>query len=113
MTMKQECTKCDILQAELDLIDAVLARRPALADLDTRYSKIERACDVAAKADMAIRGKEEAMHLAADQLKAAKEAGFQLRVTGMNTYEWVNIRAEDAERQISILRAVARLHPKG
>lgn len=39
------------LKAELAAVDAALARRPALADIETRYAKIEHACSTAGRAD--------------------------------------------------------------
>jgi len=47
------------LTEELQAIDAVLARRPALADLDNRYSKVERACRIAGNAESAERERDE------------------------------------------------------
>ena len=41
------------VRSELGVIDMVLARRPALADLSDRYAKIERACTVAGRAEKA------------------------------------------------------------
>jgi hypothetical protein len=42
---------CAQLTAELAAVDDRLARRPALADLSDRLSKIERACAEAGRAD--------------------------------------------------------------
>lgn len=53
-----ECPECDRLraalaraEAELAAIDAVLARRPALADCTTRSDMVSLACHTAGKAD--------------------------------------------------------------
>lgn len=42
-------TNCDTLAEELRQIDERLARRPALADCNTRVEKVERACSVAGR----------------------------------------------------------------
>jgi hypothetical protein len=104
------------VERELAAIDAVLDRRPALADLKERYAKVERACSMAGRADKAERerdealaGKEEALHLASDQIKAAKESGFDLVQIGVNEFEWRNVRAESAEAENARLREATLL----
>ncbi len=46
--------KLDLANMELQTIDAVLTRRPALAGLKHRTEKIERACQAASNADKAL-----------------------------------------------------------
>ena len=47
--------KLDLANMELQTIDEVLARRPALANLKHRTEKIERACQAASDMDKALR----------------------------------------------------------
>jgi hypothetical protein len=46
--------KLDLANMELQTIDEVLARRPALSTLKHRTEKIERACNAASEADRAL-----------------------------------------------------------
>lgn len=49
----QNCLRTEVkrLQSQLAAIDMVLARRPALETITSRYVKIEHACSMAGKAD--------------------------------------------------------------
>lgn len=46
-------TRAEAVEKELRQIDAALDRRPALAELKTRYDKVYRACAMAGRAEMA------------------------------------------------------------
>lgn len=52
--LQELALKLDLANMELQTIDNVLARRPALAHLRHRTEKIERACQAAADADKAL-----------------------------------------------------------
>lgn len=52
--LQQVCLKLDLANMELQAIDSVLSRHPALSGLTHRTEKIERACQVAADADRAL-----------------------------------------------------------
>ena len=66
-------TDLETMERELNLIDSVLDRRPALDDCPTRYAKIERACTVASRAEKA----EASLAALAAALRKAYELGVR------------------------------------
>lgn len=72
----------DQLRKDLDIIDAVLARRPALADCNTRYEKVEKACSVAGAADTAIRERDQLRDRVKELEKERDDALSDYRMKG-------------------------------
>lgn len=85
--LKAEVEKAD---AELRSIDAVLARRPALADLGSRWEKIEHACSTAGRATDKVTRLESALAAVTRERETAQAQVQEWRGKVAALREWLD-----------------------
>jgi hypothetical protein len=87
-------------RGELAIVDEALDRRPALADLPDRYSKVYRACSMAGRAEAA----ESALAAAREEIAQQEETEKAMIESNNENYK----RAEAAESTLATLQQSER-----